>query len=142
MEDILFSKVARTEYPGEGGGRFEIQKVEFENRIILNVAIDGAMNFTFDIPLSNRVGQPLVRADSANDPGVEPVLLLGDLKNIKMQVVATQIGKMVLYNGGKPKNVILTIGSRWFGDGNSTGTEDFNKLMFVLNNIKALVGET
>lgn len=139
MDDIPFSKIIKKKYSGDEDGEFEFHKIEFDNRMVLNISIDGAMNFTFDIPLSKRIGQPIIRADLATDPGVEPVLLMGDLKNVKMQVVATQIGKMVLYNSGKPKNIILTIGSRWFGDGNQNTPEDFSKLMFVLDNVKSLV---
>ncbi|SGZ50288.1 CIC11C00000002430 [Sungouiella intermedia] len=113
------------------------QKIEFANKLILNVLTNDIMDTTLDIPLSTQatINDGLSDEDSL---GVEPVVLVGNPHNLKIQVVAGQIGKVVrqLKN---PRNVILSLGSRWFGSGDSTEDGDFEKLMFVLGNIKKLL---
>lgn len=105
--------------------------------MILNVLTNDIMDTTLDIPLSTQatINDGLSDEDSL---GVEPVVLVGNPHNLKIQVVAGQIGKVVrqLKN---PRNVILSLGSRWFGSGDSTEDGDFEKLMFVLGNIKKLL---
>lgn len=117
--------------------KLRFQKIEYANKLILNVLTNDVMDTTFDIPLSTHatINQGLTDEESI---GVEPVVLVGDPHNLKIQVVAGQIGKVVklLRN---PRNVILTVGSRWFGSGDSTGEGDFEKLMFVLGNIRTLL---
>lgn len=94
------------------------------------------MDTSFDLPLSTlKVIDSQVLA-SDESLGIEPVVLVGDPHNLKLQVVAGQIGKVV-YLMGNRKNVILTMGSRWFGKDPTDG--DFDKLMFVLGKIKELL---
>lgn len=113
------------------------QAVFFADKIILNVIIDGVADATFDIPLSTKstISSSLHLEDSLP---VEPVVLVGDPQNVKMQVIASQIGKVVLHLK-QPKNVILSIGTRWFGRGDETNDDDFEKLAVILQHIKALL---
>lgn len=111
--------------------------VFFADKVILNVIIDGAADATFDLPLSTHsaISQALQLEDSLP---VEPIVLVGDPQNVKMQVIAAQIGKVVLhlkYQG----NVILSIGTRWFGRGDVTEDNDFEKVAFVLQHVKNLL---
>lgn len=115
------------------------QKVEFENKIILNVLTDDVIDTTFDIPLSTQKSINL-SLQSEDLLGVEPVVLVGDPHNLKLQVIAGQIGKLV-QNSQNPRNVILSLGSRWFGKKDQTNDGDFEKLMFVLENIKKLLSQ-
>lgn len=118
-----------------GDDAFNFQKIEFEDKIVLNVLINGVMDTTFDLPLSTQ--STINPSTQQEDLGVEPVVLVGDPHNIKLQVIAGQIGKLVqqLRN---PRNVILTIGSRYFGRGD-VSEGDFDKLMFVLDQVKQLI---
>lgn len=113
------------------------QAIFFADKIIVNVVIDGAADATFDLPLSTHsaISTALQLEDSLP---VEPVVLVGDPQNIKMQVIAAQIGKVVLHLK-HPRNVILSIGTRWFGRGDSTNEDDFEKVAFVLENVKSLL---
>lgn len=120
------------------GTNFNFQKIEFADKIIVNVLIDGVMDTTFDIPLSTHSAINRSTQLEEIDLSVEPIVLVGNPHNIKLQVIASQIGKVVqqLRN---PRNVILAMGSRYFGKGDETADGDFEKLMFVLEQIKALM---
>lgn len=113
------------------------QAVFFNDKIIINVIIDGVADATFDIPLSTKsaISSSLNLDESLP---VEPVVLVGDPQNVKMQVIASQIGKVVLHLK-QPKSVILSIGTRWFGRGDETNEDDFEKLALILQHIKALL---
>lgn len=120
-----------------GDDEFNFQMIEFDNKMIINVMTNGIVDTTLDIPLSAHanINSQLQDEESL---GVEPIVLLGDPRNIKIQVVASQIGKLVqlLKN---PRNVILSIGSRWFGKADEALDNDFEKLMFVMQHIKQLL---
>ncbi|GBL47788.1 hypothetical protein FDK38_001858 [Candidozyma auris] len=121
---------------GPEGAQFAFYAVLFDDKLVLNILIDGVMDTSFDLPLStSKVIDSQVLA-SDESLGIEPVVLVGDPHNLKLQVVAGQIGKVV-YSMGNRKNVILTMGSRWFGKDPKDG--DFDKLMFVLGKIKELL---
>lgn len=113
------------------------QVISFADKIILNVIIEGAADATFDLPLSTHstVSPALQLEDSLP---VEPVVLVGDPQNVKMQVIAAQIGKVVLHLKHS-RNVILSIGTRWFGRGDVANDDDFEKVAFVLQNVKTLL---
>lgn len=134
-----FSKSITAKFPGDEENEFTFHKIELNNKLILNVQINGVMDTTFDIPVSSKSSiNAYSNLSNSEDGGVEPVILIGDHSNLKIQVVASQIGKLVLVSQ-EPKNLILSIGSRWFGKGNETDENDFNKLMFVLDNVKQLL---
>lgn len=135
-----FSKALSIKYPGEENVEFFFHKIEFEDKMIINIQIDGSMDMTFDIADTFRTSNPSFLR-SSNEDGeheIEPRILLGNHKNIKLQIVASQIGKLAL-NSSRPKSIILSIGSRWFGDGESVEKQDFDKLLFILDNVKDLL---
>lgn len=134
MESPLINREIVASY---GTDSLRFQKIDFENKIVLNVLVNDVMDTTFDIPLSTQ----LAINPSLNDEdslGVEPVVLVGNPHNLKLQVIAGQIGKVVKLLK-YPRNVILSVGSRWFGSGDQTNEGDFERLMFVLGNIKQLL---
>lgn len=108
------------------GATVTFQRISYEDKTVLNVLVDDVMDTTFDIPL-----------EGLSELGAEPVLLVGDPLNLKIQVIAAQIGKVAATK--THKGVILTIGSRWFGSETQDG--DFEKLMFVLENVKLVLEE-
>lgn len=118
-----------------GLDELRFQKIEFADKIILNVLVNDVIDTTFDIPLSTHAAISLTRDEDAL--GIEPVVLVGDPHNLKLQVVAAQIGKIVQLT--EPRNVILSIGSRWFGRGDKTEQDDFEKLMFVGKHVKEVL---
>ncbi|KAL6451019.1 hypothetical protein SBY92_001269 [Candida maltosa Xu316] len=67
----------------------------------------------------------------------EPVLIIGDYSNMKLSIVASQVSKILSLNSPKP--TILSIGSKWFGKGDEVNDDDFEKLMFILENVKKLL---
>lgn len=112
------------------------------DKIILCVQINGIMDTTFDVPISTNasVRQTLINDNTENidDSGIEPKVLMGQVNNIKLEIVVTQIGKLIL-TSSQPKSLIITIGSRWFGNGDEHETEDFDKLMFILEGVKLVL---
>lgn len=117
--------------------RFVFQSVSFQDKLILNILINGIVDTTFDLPLSTQASINRMLKDEES-LGIEPVVLVGDPSNLKLQVIAGQISKVILLLKD-PKNTILSLGSKWFGRGHETGPHDFEKLVFVLENVKALL---
>lgn len=117
------------------GAEFRFYSVSFADKLVVGIVIDGVMDALFDLPLSTlkAIDESVLKEDSL---GVEPVVLVGDPQNLKLQVVAGQIGK-ALYSLGNRKNVILNMGLRWWGRDTQDG--DFEKLMFVLEKLRELV---
>lgn len=120
-----------------GLDELRFQKIEFANKIVLNILTNHIMDTTFDLPLSTQatINPEIGDEDSL---GVEPIVLVGNPHNLKIQVVASQIAKVVAMLEN-PRNVILSIGSRWFGAADQTDDGDFDKMMFVLSNVKQLL---
>lgn len=119
------------------GAGFRFYKVDFVDKLVVGIVVDGVMDALFDLPLSTLkvIDEGVMKEDSL---GVEPVVLVGDPQNLKLQVVAGQIGK-VIYSLGNRKNVILSMGLRWWGRETEEG--DFDKLVFVLEKVRELVGQ-
>lgn len=136
MESPQFSKTVVSKYEGDNV-EVEFHKIEFDDKVIINIKIDGAMDSTFDVPMSNKALMAAGDSRVELDLGIEPVVLVGDSGNTKLQIVATQVGKVVA-TSGRPKNTILSVGSRWFGKGDESSEDDFTKLLFVLENVKKL----
>ncbi|KAG2735597.1 hypothetical protein G9P44_001811 [Scheffersomyces stipitis] len=116
------------------------QKIEYADRMVLNIQFNGVMDTAFEIPISSRatINYSAALSNSDSDLGVEPVLLVGNHANMKISIVAAQIGKLILASAN-PKSAILSIGSKWFGKGDETEDSDFEKLMFILENTKKLL---
>lgn len=143
MEDTStqFSKSITRTYPNQSKTEFIFHKIEFSDKIILNIHTDGIIDTTFDIPISSKaaISNNIHSIENSEEGlGVEPIILVGDSNNLKIQIVAGQIGKLILLLKN-PKNLILSIGSRWFGKGDETSEDDFEKLMFVLAAVKELI---
>lgn len=123
---------------------FLFQKVEVDDTLILNIIIEGIADTTFELPLNSQQAINILSdisnfEDNEDSLGIDPKLLVGDHRNLKIQIVATQIGKLLLKDLKEPKNVTLSLGSKWFGRGDETSDQDFNKLMFILANVKELI---
>lgn len=136
------NKVKNIEYPDGEGTQFQFHKIEIADTIILNILVDGIVDTTFELPLNSQQTINILSDISNLDDeslGIEPIILIGDYKNLKIQIVASQIGKLFLKNLKSPKNVILSIGSKWFGKGDETSERDFDKLMFILENVLEVI---
>lgn len=141
MEAAKLSKSVTKTYSNDADAEFTFQKIELGDKIVLNVYINGIIDTTFDIPISSRaaINSSTFSLESSEEGlGVEPVILVGDPNNLKIQIIAGQIGKLVLLLK-EPKNLILSIASRWFGRGDETTDQDFEKLMFVLSGVKEVL---
>lgn len=121
------------------GDTFSFHCVSFADKLVLNVVVNGVVDTTFDIPLSTRttINTALAQEEAL---GVEPVVLMGNPNNLKLQVVAAQIGKVVAQLA-QPRNVILGLSLRWFGKDDEPQEGDFGKLMFVLEHVRTLLAE-
>lgn len=122
------------------GPLVEYVLTELEDKMILHIQIDGAMDSTFDILISTGNNIMLASGYSSEDTLIEPKLIVGNHANFKIQIVAGQIAKYIM-QAKNPKDTILTIGSKWFGKGDEAQPEDFDKLMFVLENLGILFGQ-
>lgn len=109
----------------------------YADKYILNVLVDDVMDTTLDLPISSH-GAINQQLHNEEDLAIEPQLLVGDPANLKIQIVAAQIGKVIM-TLAYPKNTVLTIGSRWFGSGTETREGDFEKLMVVLEAVKGVL---
>ncbi|RLV94769.1 hypothetical protein JA1_001614 [Spathaspora sp. JA1] len=119
---------------------FFFHKLSLADRQIINVQIDGIMDTTFDIPMTtqasiNYASSMEIDGDTIGVP--DPVLLIGDHANMKISIVASQVAKLIALQC--PKHTCLSIGSKWFGNGNEVEEGDFEKLMFIVENIKKVL---
>ncbi|CAH2352387.1 proteasome chaperone 3 [[Candida] railenensis] len=144
MENEPFSKTVSRSYP-KSDDEIVVSATNLEDKLILNIQINGSMDTTFDIPISTSVkvrqtlggGSQLIN-NNEDDAGIQPIVLIGEVNNIKLDIVATQIGKLMLTKQ-EPKNVILTLGSKWFGKSDVHEEDDFDKLMFILESVKSVI---
>lgn len=142
MQAPEFNKLIERVYPD--GPQFTFHKIEQGDTIILNILIDGVADTTMEIPLNSQHAINILSNISNFDEEepalqIEPRIIIGDHNNFKIQIISSQIGKLILQKLIEPKVVILSIGARWFGKGDETTEEDFDKLMFVLENVKQLM---
>jgi proteasome chaperone 3 len=131
-----FSKSFSVKYNDD---EFRFHKLEFDDRIIFNIQINGIMDTTFDLPINSKQVINLQSGSITNDDdivaGLEPVILVGNHANLKIQIIATQLSKLFINYSSKP--VILSIASKWFG--HDLDNSDFDKLMWVSNQVKTLL---
>lgn len=113
------------------GHEFLFQWVEAADKGVFNVIIDGGMDSTFDIAIPTRLTMNL-DAGLADTVSVDPVLIVGDHSNLKAQIVAGEIGKMVISLKKKP--LVVSMATKWFGSDVQEG--DFERLMWVLQKVK------
>lgn len=127
-------------------------RVILGDSIVLNVAINGIIDTTFQInprPLrtlnhtSFYTGEEEEEEDYDSKPiapDVEPQLLMGNHSNLKVQVVASEIAKLLCTLPAclAKDKVLLSIGLKWWGRDNNSHATDFERIMFVLQNLKAL----
>ncbi|RLP62499.1 hypothetical protein L150_01197 [Candida albicans Ca529L] len=153
-----FSKSFETTYPNDTSSsastnEFFFHIINYSDKQILNISINGLMDTTFELPVSTKSAITYASAleipmdqfeDEHEQEEVrerevipEPILLIGDHSNMKLSIVATQISKLISNNCPKP--TILSIGSKWFGKGDEVDDNDFEKLMFILANVKTLI---
>lgn len=123
--------------------------IQFQNKQILNISINGILDTTFKIPTSTKTSinyesmMDLAENDDEDEfsPGErglpEPQMIIGDYSNMKISIVASQVGKLMSLNS--PREIILSIGSKWFGKGDQVCDDDFEKLTFILENVKRLL---
>lgn len=142
MDQKFNAQFTRT-YPDQNT-EFLFQKVEINDSMILNVLVEGIADTTFELPLNSQQAINILSdlsnfEENEDNLGIEPKLIIGDHQNFKIHIVASQIGKLILKCLKEPKSVTLSIGSKWFGKGDQTTDEDFDKLMFVLANVKELI---
>ena len=114
------------------GHHFQFQHVEAADQVIYNLYIDGGMDSTFTVavPASFTMAMHQMLPDQLQ---VDPVLVVGDHSNLKVQIIAAEVAKMVIIHKQKP--VVLSLGSKWFGRDLADG--DFDRLMWVLGQVKA-----
>ncbi|CCG24778.1 Irc25 protein [Candida orthopsilosis Co 90-125] len=141
-----FSKSFAITHAGE---EFFLHLIQFQNKQILNISINGILDTTFKIPTSTKTSinyesmMDLAENDDEDEfsPGErglpEPQMIIGDYSNMKISIVASQVGKLMSLNS--PREIILSIGSKWFGKGDQVCDDDFEKLTFILENVKRLL---
>lgn len=127
-----------------GEDEFCFQMIEIADKIILNVPINGMVDTTMELPLNSEQSINILSNisnydDNEDSLGIDPIILIGDHNNFKSQIVASQVGKLILKTLQEPKSVIISFFAKWFGQGNESSNDDFDKLMFFLGNIKELI---
>ncbi|RCK63960.1 hypothetical protein Cantr_10638 [Candida viswanathii] len=145
-----FSKSFRSTYQNDTEDEFFFHIINYANQQIINIAINGLLDTTFELPVSTKStinyassmeiqtdGYDEEEEDREREVIPEPVLLIGDHANMKLLIVASQVSKIVSVTSPKP--TILSIGSKWFGKGDEVHEDDFERLMFILENVKKLL---
>lgn len=117
------------------------QRIDFGEALVVNVAVNGVLDTTFEA-----VPRPAAPAcldsyglDDITTTGPEPKLLVGNHANLKVQVVASEIAKLF---GTLPsclckEKVVYSLGLKWLGT--EPDNDDFNKIMFLLENLKLVL---
>ncbi len=114
--------------------------IEFANKTIVNIAQNGEIDLSFDVPLPKlREGRKPFNDTDADtydailDNQISSTQLLGGVYNMKNQVVVSQIGKLLAQH--QNKNVILNISGHLFS-GTEFNPNDFTKLQFIIKLVK------
>lgn len=143
-----FSKSFISSYQNDTNNEFFFHIINYSNQQIINISINGLLDTTFELPVStkstiNYISSMEIQTDGYDDDGrereviPEPVLLIGDHANMKLLIIASQVSKIISVTSPKP--TILSIGSKWFGKGDEVRDDDFDRLMFILENVKKLL---
>lgn len=120
---------------------FFFHKLNAGDKIILNVHINSIIDSTYSVERSARSTVDAARYtewdEEVPDALIEPKLIIGNHANMKVSIVAAEIGKLVTLI--TQQDLILSIGSRWFGKPDEVLEDDFEKLMFILENVKKVL---
>lgn len=132
----VFSSYIRRKFISNVDLEFFFHLIQFKDTTILNIHCNGVIDTTFEIPLLD-FNQSLNFSMLTNNDceNIEPLLIMGDTKNIKSFVIASQIGKL-FKSFGQTNPIILSIGLKWFNDDKTV--DDFEKVLFLLNSVKDL----
>ncbi|GMG56448.1 unnamed protein product [Ambrosiozyma monospora] len=121
--------------------------LEFANKFLINVSKNGEIDMSFDVQLPteqkrmNRYSYEDDDFDGSNmkdiNEGVMANVLIGNNANLKNQVLATQVGKLVnQFNPQKKNSLILNVSGKIFAKSENATNDDFTRLNFVLELIK------
>lgn len=117
------------------------QRIDFGEALVVNVAVNGVLDTTFEaVPKPAPPTYPdSYGSDDIGSTGPEPKLLVGNHANLKVQVVASEIAKLL---GTLPsclckEKVVFSMGLKWLGT--EPNNDDFNKVMFLLENLKLVL---
>lgn len=131
-----FSKSFKVKYPHDETTEFLFHKLELDDSIIFNIHINGIIDTTLALPINSKNVINLESGSSnIDDPGIEPVILVGNHANLKIQIIATQLSKLFIRYSPKP--VTLSLASRWFGQ--EIQDDDFDKIMWVSEQVNILL---
>ncbi|OWB85317.1 hypothetical protein B5S33_g3981 [[Candida] boidinii] len=119
--------------------------LQFDDKLIISLSTDGITDITYSLELSKIQERSLILYDDDgeeyfNPSKIVPNVIIGDVSNLKDQVMASHIG--FLLNKFVQKNVILnTSGKFWFYKGKKMNDEsisnDHEKLQFILGLIES-----
>ncbi|GME81595.1 unnamed protein product [Ambrosiozyma monospora] len=126
--------------------------IEFANKFLINVSKNGEIDTSFDVQLPTEqrrmnhynYDEYDVEDDDADgsnmkdiNEGVMANVLIGNNANMKNQVLATQVGKLVnQFNPQKKNSLILNVSGKIFAKSENATNDDFTRLNFVLELIK------
>ncbi|KAI3402451.1 hypothetical protein KGF56_004748 [Candida oxycetoniae] len=145
---LQFDKTQTATFPNsKSNEQFFFHLLEFQNKLVLNISVDGVLDTTFKLPISTKrtINYESMMDLNENDDSIEneydfqiePQLLIGDHANMKIAIIAGQVAKLI--STQKPKETILSIGTRWLGKGDQVEENDLAKLTFILENVKKLL---
>ena len=117
------------------GTEFLFHKIELDDKIIFNIHVNGVIDTTIDLPIGSKQVISNALGSTTDSEGVEPIILVGNHANMKIQIIATQLSKLFIKYSSK--SVILSIGSRWFGQ--ELQPNDFDNLMWVSEQVNKVL---
>ncbi|ONH69087.1 Proteasome chaperone 3 [Cyberlindnera fabianii] len=121
------------------GREISVQSVDFADKHLLFVRVDGEADTTFDVkaPDANTMLQLQLGGQSAaEDFTCEKTCLIGQNTNLKLGIAVNQIAK-VLYTNSESRNLVISISSKLFASP-SSGNE-FETLVDLLQLVKRVI---
>lgn len=114
---------------------------EFLDKRVVHVYRDGQKDSVVDIQLPTMLTQSILEEDEGEEleSKIKSSYIVGDSRNMKTLIMATQIGKLLVKSDLGDKNVILNTSGRIFGRGDQVDDKDFERLMFVVSSVKELL---
>ncbi|ODV82522.1 hypothetical protein CANARDRAFT_126621 [[Candida] arabinofermentans NRRL YB-2248] len=124
--------------------------LKLNNKLIINLYKNGQIDICYDLQLNKINKSQIIYNDYDDDDNdteyddltsnLIPIVLIGNSNNMKTQVLASQIGKLINeknisnYND----NIILHSSGQFFNnddndDNNDNNDDDFNKLQFIIS---------
>ncbi|CEP24913.1 unnamed protein product [Cyberlindnera jadinii] len=121
------------------GAEIEVQSIEFIDRRVLFIRVEGEADSTFDVQAPNsQLAFNLQYQNEDDDFSCEKVCLVGDSLNVKLSLLVNHLSKL-LYMNRETRNLIISVSSKIFDTGKASSRGDFDRFISVLELVKKVL---